>query len=266
MIFACMQLAAQTTAEQYRARYTRLVGSVGADGVGVEHLLKNWGKDFPDDCAMLQGKYYYYYLKSRSEAIEAVDAQKFLGSKPVLSLKDSTGRDVNYFTVPKFDDELFRESQVSIDKAIELKPMELRYRFDKISALADYEKDSPDMAATAMLDLIDLDARTHPEWTLDGEPVSRGDFEDAVQEYCLLFYTIGSPNSYESFRTLAERMLKINPKSTVFLNDIGAYWQVAKRNDKTAAKFYRKTLKIDPEDSAAKTNLAIIERNKKKKK
>lgn len=267
IILAMLSLgAAAQTAAQFKEKYDRQVRSVGSDGVGVEYILGRWSAAYPDDTDMLEARFNYYLAKSRTEEVQKIDAARYLGQKPVLSLKDSLGRNVNYFTVPVFNDSLFRISQKSIDRAIELAPDALVYRFDKIGALAIYEKDSPDMAATAMLDLIDYDASAHPGWTFKGEKVSREDFESAVQEYCYLFYRTGSANSYESFRILSERMLKENPKSVLFLNNMGAYWQVAKRDDKKAAKYYRKVLKLNPGDETAWSNLAIIERNKRKNK
>ena len=260
----CLGATAQT-AEQFKEKYERQVRSVGADGVGVEYILGRWSDAFPDDTRMLEARFNYYLAKSRSEKVQIVDAERYLGQKPVLSLKDSLGKKVNYFTVPVFNDSLFRISQKSIDRAIELAPQALDYRFDKITALASYEKESPDMAATAMLDLIDYDASANPGWTFGGEAVTREDFEAAVQEYCFLFYKTGSENSYESFRILSERMLKANPKNALFLNNLGAYWQVAKRDDKKAAKYYKKVLKLNPGDETAKANLAIIERKKNKR-
>lgn len=265
LLLSCMAAAAQY-AGQFRERYTKQVKAVGADGVGVEYILNSWEKAFPDDCDMLEARHEYYLAKSRSEEIKEMPSPRYLGQKPVLTLKDSLGRDVNYFVVPQFSDSLFRLSQEYIDKAIRLQPDALMYRFDKITALAAYEKDSPDMAATAMLDLIDYDASEHPSWTFRGESVSREEFEEAVQEYCYLFYKVGSANSYDSFRILSERMLKLNPKSTLFMNNLGAYWQVARRDDKKAAKYYKKVLKLAPGDETAKANLAIIEKNKQKKK
>lgn len=253
------------TAAQFKEKYDRQVRSVGAAGVGVEYILDRWEAAYPDDTDMLEGCFNYYLAKSRSEEVQRIDAERYLGQKPVVTLKDSLGRNVNYFTVPVFSDSLFRLSQKSIDRAIELAPDALVYRFDKISALSAYEKDSPDMAATAMLDLIDYDSAEHPRWMFEGEPVSREDFEAAVQDYCYLFYRTGSVNSYESFRILSERMLKLNPKSTLFLNNMGVYWQVAKRDDKKAAKYYKKVLKLNPGDESAAANMKIIERNKHKK-
>ena len=266
IILAAVSLGATAqTAAQFKEKYDRQVRSVGAAGVGVEYILDRWAAAFPEDTDMLEGRFNYYLAKSRSEEVQKVDAERYLGQKPVLSLKDSLGKKVNYFTVPVFSDSLFRISQKCIDRAIELSPAALVYRFDKIAALAAYEKDSPDMAATAMLDLIDYDASSNPGWTFKGEAVSREEFEAAVQEYCFLFYRTGSPNSYESFRILSERMLKINPKNTLFLNNLGAYWQVAKRDDKKAAKYYKKVLKLAPGDETATANMKIIEKNKHKK-
>ena len=40
---------AQTTPEEFKTRYDRLVSSVGVAGLGVETLLAKWEKAFPDD-------------------------------------------------------------------------------------------------------------------------------------------------------------------------------------------------------------------------
>lgn len=264
----CCGLRAQD-AEQFNQRYQRQVAAAGISGAGVEYVLDQWAEVFPDDCRMLEGRFLYYYDKSRSEEVRAIPGKKkYLGRKPVLTLKDSLGRDVNYFTVPLFADSLFRISQRSIDRAIALEPSELSHRLHRISALADYEKDSPDMASTALLDLIDLymDRKSGLSWKMDGKPLEEGEFESAMQEYCVLFYTKGSDNSYESFRIVSEKLSSLFPKNPLFQNNLGAYWQVVKENDKKAAKFYKKALKLNPEDSAAKTNLSIIEKKKAKNK
>ena len=60
-------------------------------------------------------------------------------------------------------------------------------------------------------------------------------------------------------------MLRDDPRNTTFLGNLGSYWQVARRDDRRAAKYYRRVLKIDPDDSAAKKNLSIIEKNKQSK-
>ena len=61
-------------------------------------------------------------------------------------------------------------------------------------------------------------------------------------------------------------MLRQNPKNTLFLNNLGAYWQVARHDDKKAAKYYKKVLKLNPGDESATANMKIIEKNKHKNK
>lgn len=261
----CLPFALRSqTAEQFKARYDNQVRSVGPGGVGVEYLLDQWSAAYPDDTRMLEGKFSCYLEKARSEEIQIIPSERYLGRKPVLTLKDSLGRNVNYYQVPVFNDSLFRMSQSSIDKAIVLSPENLKFRLEKISALASYEKDSPDMAATAVLDLVDYDAGRRPAWTFDGAAVSRADFESAIQEFCVLFYRTGSPNSYEAFRILSERMMKANPKNTLFVDNLGTYWLIARRDFKKAGKYYKKALKINPEDAVASANLDIIAKNKQK--
>ena len=57
-------------------------------------------------------------------------------------------------------------------------------------------------------------------------------------------------------------MNKLYPKNPVFLDNIGSYWQVARGNDKQAEKFYKKALKLDPDDYAATRNLQLIAKKK----
>ena len=55
-------------------------------------------------------------------------------------------------------------------------------------------------------------------------------------------------------------MTKLFPKNSVFVGNLGSYQQVVKGNDKQAVKFYKKALKLDPEDYAARRNMQLIER------
>jgi len=257
----CAVAAAQTTAEDFQARYERLVQRVGYDGVGVETLLDRWGEAFPDDMHVPIARFNYYFHRGHSTQVVAVpDARRFLGKEPALTLKDSEGKDVNYFEEEFFDDECFGEALKVVDEQIAAHPDELRWPFLKISALAAYEKDCPDMTGAELRKLIARDASARPAWTLDGEPAGREDFQQGVGEYCARFYEIGSSASYELFYEISTLMNKHFPKNTVFIDNIGSYWLVARDNPKTAAKFYKKALKIDPEDFAAKRNLQIIER------
>lgn len=265
MLAAVVSMA--QTAEAFRSQCERQMRVAGVAGPGVETVLDKWAAAYPDDPAMLEARFNYYLAKSQSERVlPLVGKKRFLGEEPLFTLRDSTGAPVPYFRVPEYDDSLFRMSQHAIDRAIALKPESLLYRFDRISALTAYEKDSPDMAATAVLDLIDYNSKEHPSWEYEGVRVSAEQFKAYIQQYCFVFYRIGSANSYEAFRIVSERMLRDDPRNTNFLDNLGSYWQVARRDDRKAAKYYRKALKIDPDDDVAKKNLSIIEKNKQSNK
>ena len=260
-IALCAAAAAQTTAEEFQARYERLVRNVGYGGVGVETLLDRWEEAFPDDAALPKARFNYYFTKSqRSEVLPKPGLRRFLGNAPTLTLKDSDGGDVNYFEESFYDEELFGEAMKVLDAQIAAHPDELRWHYLKISALSAYEKESPDMAAAALRQLIARDASAHPAWTLDGESAGTEIFQQGVGEYCASFFGIGTDAGYEYFREISELMTKRFPRNPVFIDNIGSYWLVAKDNDKQAVKFYKKALKIDPQDEAATRNLKIIER------
>ena len=264
LLFTCaFALNAQTTSEDFQTRYQNLVKRVGAAGIGVETLVDRWEKAFPDDPAMLEARYNYYLEKSRTTTLVIKDADRYLGQKPYLSLKDSLGNDVNYFEESFYDDSLFALSSQAIDKAIRLYPDRIDLRFDKVTALTQYEKESPDMAASALAGLIDYNAVSHPAWKVGDQVIDADTFEAAVQEYCYAFYTIGSPISYEAFLSLSEKMLGYNPKSTLFLTNVGTYWLIAQNDSKKALKYYNKVLKLDPENYTAVKNCIILARKSK---
>ena len=70
---------------------------------------------------------------------------------------------------------------------------------------------------------------------------------------------IASPISYGYFLEISEKMNRLYPDNTVFINNIGSYWQVVGENSRKALKYYRKALRIDPEDYVANTNIRIIQ-------
>ena len=262
-IALCAAAAAQTTPEEYLARLERLVRSVGPAGVGVETLLDRWEEDFPDDQTVHVARFNYHFQKSqRTEMVAKGTQRRYLGNPPTLTLKDTDGQDVNYFPEDFFDEEEFAEAMKVLDRQIALRPDELRFHFLKVSALAAYEKESPDMAAAELKSLIERQASARPVWTLDGEPADAEVFQQGVGEYCYDFYQIATPSGYEYFREVSERMNKLFPKNPVFLDNLGSYELVVKGNDKQAAKYYKKALKLDPDDYAATSNLQIIERKK----
>ena len=258
-ILSCACAFAQMTPEFYKGQFERQVKTLGYAGVGVENILDKWERVAPEDGEMLKARFHYHYEKGRSEKMEVKDRTRFLGQKPVLTLKDSLGRDVNYFREEFFDDAEFALASKAIDKAVSLYPDELEYRLLKISSLFTYEKDSPDMARLELDRIIDRNQAEHPAWTYKGEPVDEDTFVGIVQEYCYNFFTVGSPNSYEHFLAVSERMSKLYPKNPAFVSNIGTYWLVARQNSKKASKFYKKALKLNPDDYAAKKNLEIIQ-------
>ena len=262
-LFFCCAAAAQTTREEFVARYDRLTNAVGAGGVGVETLLDRWEEAFPDDWAVDVARFSYYFTKAqRSEIVPKPGYRRFLGNAPALTLKDTDGQDVPYFEETFFEEEYFAEAMKVLDREIAERPDELRFHLLKISALAAYEKESPDMAAAELKSLIERHAAQHPAWTLDDEAVDAELFQQAVGEYCYEFFQTGSKTGYEYFREISERMNKLYPKNPVFIDNIGSYWQVARGDDKQAAKYYKKALKLDPDDYAAQRNLQLIEKNK----
>ena len=250
----------------YLDRYTLLVNKLGVEGVGVETLLQRWGKDYPDDMDMLLGKFTYYLSKSQSNSMEKIDASKYLGEAPTLTLKDSLGNDVNYFQVTNYDDELFGQATQAIDKAIGLAQDRLDLRLYKIAALIGYEKGSPDMALSGLKELIDYDGHSHPTWIYPGFEPGPDLFPSLVQEYCYTFFRQATPASYEAFKEVSEKMAGYYPKNTVFLTNIGSYYLVYKHDSKNALKMYNKVLKKDPGDYTAIKNCVLLARSDKNKK
>ena len=250
----------------YLDRYTLLVNKLGVEGVGVETLLQRWGKDYPDDMDMLLGKFTYYLSKSQSNSMEKIDAPKYLGEAPTLTLKDSLGNDVNYFQVTNYDDELFGQATQAIDKAIGLAQDRLDLRLYKIAALIGYEKGSPDMALSGLKELIDYDGHSHPTWIYPGLEPGPDLFPSLVQEYCYTFFRQATPASYEAFKEVSEKMAGYYPKNTVFLTNIGSYYLVYKHDSKNALKMYNKVLKKDSGDYTAIKNCVLLARSDKNKK
>ena len=263
MLLASVLASAQEAQSDFKARYDRQVRNVGYAGVGVETILDRWEAAEPENPYLLEGKFHFYFTKSRSSKIIMRSESKYLGNAPVLSLKDTLGNDVNYYEDDFFVDSLFALSQTAIDKAIALEPAELAWRVDKVSALILYEKESPDLASAEILKMIDYQASAHPSWTHYGESAGDDTFILAVQEYCFTFYRYGTPGSYEAFRKISERMLKLYPKNTDFINNLGSYYLVYKENPKQALKWYGKTLKINPADYTAAHNCVILARKEK---
>lgn len=260
--------AAQTPeAKEFLERYNLLVSKLGASGVGIETLLDRWEAAYPDDPDMMLGRFSYWLAKSGTTSIVTKDQAKFLGEKPVFSLKDSTGKDVNYFEETVYDDELFGKAQKALEKAIQTYPDRLDFRFLKSSSLVGYEKESPDMALSDLKSLIDYNFTSHPSWQYPGQDnVNDEFFSSAIQEYCYVFFKYATPASFGAFRSLSEKMLSYRPDDVLFLDNIGSYYLVAQRDYKTAKKYYTKVLKLKKDDVTAIRNLIILSKAAKDEK
>lgn len=265
LAFLGISAYAQNGQSVHKADYERQVRNVGPAGVGVETIIGRWAKDAPNDPDMLAARFNFFFSKSQTSEVVVKDRVRFLGQEPVLSLKDSAGRDVNYFQETMFADSLYALAMKSIDKAISLRPDELRYRFGKITALMAYEKESPDMAVAEIMKLIDENGTRSAGWTLDGEAVDDELFCQGIGEYCVSLFQTGSEAGYGYFREVSEKMNRLYPKNTVFINNIGSYWLVARGDGKKARRYYKKVLKLDPDDYAANYNMKVIQSSRSKK-
>ena len=253
-------LPSLAAAQDFERKYNLLVERVGPSGVGVETLLDNWAEAQPDNDKMLTAKFNFWLTKGQGTEVVARSQKKYLGRDAMLALKDSAGTDVYYFEVLKYDDECFREAIASVDRAIAMYPERLDFRFMKANAYISYERDSPDMALANLLSLVN-DFKTGKEkWTYDGQPADDEFFASAMQEYCVSFYTLGTPGSYEAFRKLSEVMLGHYPDNPGFMSNLGSYNMLVMKDFKTALKYYNKVLKKHPDDYISIRNSALASR------
>lgn len=264
-LLACLSLAAQENAADIKAEYERQVRYVGLAGVGVETIINRWEAAAPEDPEVHVARFNYWLTKSAAASSVITRPQKrYLGNDPVMTLKDSLGRDVYYFEDVNYDDEAFGEALKAIDRAIELNPQEISYRFGKITSIMDYEKESPDMTAAEIFSLIDDYQAGGEGWTYAGETLTQELFCQGISEYCYRFFRTASPASYEYFLEISEKMNKLYPDEVVFIDNIGSYWQV-NGDSRKALRYYRKALKIDPEDYAANNNIRLIQSSQSRK-
>lgn len=259
-----LSAAAQTmTQEEYVRRYNNLTARVGASGVGVETLLDKWEAARPDDVEMLTARMLFYFDKCQEIRLERKEQKRFLGEQPTLSLKDSLDNDVYYFQETFYDDELFGKAISCLERAIQVAPERLDLRQNKIAALINYEKESPDMALSDIKTLIDYNAARKPVWVYPGLEPDKEYFDAAIQEYCYIFFRYATPRCYDAFRDISLRMLEHEPNNVLFLNNLGSYYLVVRRDSKQALKYYNKVLKIKKDDLTAIRNCILLARNGK---
>lgn len=260
LALVCVNVSAQLTSEEYKAKYERHVKNVGYDGVGVETLLNNWEAVDPDNPDMLLGRFNYYLFKSQSTEMIPMSVPRYLGKAPSLTLKDENGNPVNYFETAIFDDACFGEALKVIDRLIDRHPYELNFHFIKAANLMSYEKEDPNLAYMEIGNLITAYSSKKPKWQYLGEEVSAEVFAEFIQQYCAAFYGVGTDASYEYFYDLSVRMSKLFPKHTGFIDNQGSYYLVSRKNFKKAISLYDKALRIDSEDQVALRNKKIAQR------
>lgn len=262
VLFIHFVASAQTESERYEQRYDMLVSRLGAAGIGVETVLDNWAKVDSTNAKMLFGRFSYYFTKAQSTEVVPKPSKRYLGMEPLLTLKDSLGNDVYYYQHSVFDDELYGQAIKEADKAIAIHPDRLDFRFMKANAYIAYEKESPDMALAYLFSIIDEDGKGRKTWFYGDEQAEPDFFEEAMQEYCYSFYTIGSEASREAFKRISEKLSGIYPSNPEFICNIGSYYLVNKEY-KTALKYYDKVLKKNPDNMTALQNALLAARRLK---
>lgn len=265
LLLSYTAVMAQTESERYEQRYEMLASRLGPAGVGIETVLDNWAKVDSTNARMLLGRFSYYFTKAQTSEIVTKPQKKYLGMDPLLTLKDSLGNDVYYFQQNVFDDELYGQAIKAADRAISFWPDRLDFRFMKANAYIAYEKESPDMALAFLTALVDENVRRKGAWEYEGTAADPDFFEDAMQEYCYSFYTIGSDAARDAFLTLSQKLSGLYPGNAGFMNNIGSYYLV-KHEYKTALKYYDKVLKKHPSDYTAIQNGLIAARRLKSEK
>ena len=79
----------------------------------------------PDNDKMLAAKFNFWLTKGQGTEIVVKSQKKYLGMDAILALPDSTGANVYYFEVLKYDDECFRNAVAAADRAIAMYPERL---------------------------------------------------------------------------------------------------------------------------------------------
>lgn len=255
--------AQEITRAEYLRKYTNLVNRVGPGGLGVETLLDKWEAEWPDDPQQMLARFSFCITRARSTQIVQLDKDRYLGRDPIIPMKDSTGRKCNYFEDYEFDEDLYAQANLCINKAIEARPFRLDYRMAKIDAMLAFEKEQPEMTLVELKALADKNAKERPVWEYEGlDRVSEDQFKAFMQDYCVALFRLGSDASAEAFRDLSAHLLTYYKNEPLFLNNLGSYYLV-KNDYKQAQKYFDMVLKKHPDDMSALKNSLLMARAKK---
>lgn len=261
-----LSVSAYAQSTDYLRRYSLLLDRVGPAGVGIETLIENWKTAEPDNADMLYARFFFYLTKSQTTEVVASSKARYLGSDPVLTLKDSSGMNVHYYEVLKYNEELFVEALESLDKAIDLCPERLDLRFLKANTYMSYERGEMDLTLPEIMGLVHDFMNSDVRWMyreyLTSKPytVDKEQFADMMKEYCYNFYHLGTPSSYEAFLKLSQRMNSYFKKDADFIGNIGSYYLVVAKDYKMALKYYDKALKLQPDQKDLINNAIIAAR------
>ena len=266
LVFAAFSVAYAQNAAEFLGRYNSLVKRVGYSGIGVETLIDKWEQADPSDVNQMVARFNFYFDKCRSAVTRIHPEPEYLGAKPAVTLKDSTGANVYYYTEYEYEKEMYDKAMQTLDEALAAGPERLDLCILKVEALMVYEKGKPVLSQEYLKSLVDGTLSGKMVWK-DGErTLSKEDFLNEIQALCCEYFALGTPEACKAMKDVSQRVLKYSPRSVEFIDNLGAYCVKVEKNDKKAMKYYRKSLSIEPEDAVARQNVQLIERRMKSKK
>ena len=249
--------------EEFLRRYNTLAGRVGPAGVGVETLLNKWEAAYPEDVQQMLARFSFCFTRCQTSKAIQLAQDRYLGREPLLPMTDSLGNKCNFFEDTDYDEELYAQANLAIDKAIGLQPNRLDYRLVKIDAMMAFEKGSPDMTLQQLKDLADRHFRQHPAWEYEGlGAVNDEQFNAFMQDYCAALFRLGTDPSAEAFKSFSEYLLTYSKDNPLFVNNLAGYYLV-KKDFKKAQKYIDQVLKKHPDDMTALKNGMLLSRTKK---